>query len=95
MFDCGITSIQNKISEEIVKKHDELVMQTVYQVGIDIDKQKLVEAMTNAKSFYDQGYNDAKRELEAELEIYKKAFAMCAGSIEYQEYFLQKAREEE
>lgn len=32
-------------------------------------------------------------DLLEELKTLRKAFAMCAGNIEYQEYFLQKARE--
>lgn len=44
---------------------------------------------------YERGADEhrEKAELLEELRVLRKAFAMCAGSIEYENYFLQKARE--
>lgn len=63
MFDCGIHEIQ----QEMETQFEDNVLKAVQKVGISIDKPQLERALTDAKSFYDDGYKDAKKEVFEEV----------------------------
>ena len=56
---------------------------------------KLKPEETTIRKLYEEGAEEhrEKAALLEELRVLRKAFAMCAGSVEYENYFLQKARE--
>ena len=49
--------------EEIVtdfrRQHDDNIMKAVADVGIVVDKPRLIQALTDAKAFYEEGYRAA------------------------------------
>ena len=54
------------ITDEIKLKYDadNMIYQAVQNVGINVDKERLVEALRNSRCFYEEGYEDAKRKYE-------------------------------
>lgn len=69
LFDCGI----HKIQQEMETQFEDNVLKAVQKVGIDIDKPQLERALTDANSFYEDGYKDGKMLLEL---VYKKLKAL-------------------
>ena len=63
LFDCGI----HKIQQEMETQFEDNVVKAVQKVGISIDKPQLERALLDAKSFYDDGYKDAKKEVFEEV----------------------------
>lgn len=83
MFDCGIHQFQQRVSRDISKKFDKMVMEEVIKVGIDIDKPQLERALTDAKSFYDDGYKDAKKEVFEEVKrVIKNEYCAYDGDCD-------------
>lgn len=60
MFDCGIDIIINELQTQF--END--CLKAVQAYGFNIDKYQLKKAITDSKSFYDEGYLDAKRKFE-------------------------------
>ena len=60
MFDCGISII----TKEIQERFDNDCLTVVQEYGFNIDKDQLKKAITDSRSFYDEGYRDAKRMFE-------------------------------
>lgn len=65
MFDVGI----NQIAKIISKSYDDCCIKVVREVGFDIDKAKLEKALTDAKSYYDEGYKDGYEDGKKSLEM--------------------------
>ena len=38
------------------------VLKVCHSYGIDVDKERLIQALTDARKFYDEGYRDGKRD---------------------------------
>lgn len=38
------------------------VLKVCHSYGIDVDKERLMQALTDARKFYDEGYRDGKRD---------------------------------
>lgn len=64
MFDCGINEIIGDVVTSIEKEKEKMVYKAVQSVGIDVDKEQLEKALFNAKSFYIDGYKDAKKQYQ-------------------------------
>lgn len=64
MFDCGINEIVGEVVSSIETEKEKLILKAVQSVGVDVDKKQLEKALFNAKSFYDDGYKDAKKKYE-------------------------------
>ena len=64
MFDCGINEIVSNITSSIETEKEKMILKAVQSVGIDVDKEQLEKALFNAKSFYIDGYKDAKKQYE-------------------------------
>ena len=60
MFDCGIKAILG----EMQTKFEDDCISAVQSYGFEIDKEKLEKALTDSKSFYNEGYADAKRQYD-------------------------------
>lgn len=60
MFDCGISMTV----KEIQRQFDDECVKVVQEYGFNIDKDRLQKAITDSRSFYDEGYRDAKRIFE-------------------------------
>lgn len=81
MFDCGIHQFQQTVSRDLSEQFDKMVVNEVRKVGIEIDKPQLERALLDAKSFYDDGYKDAKKEvLEKIYYDIKTEFCNVVGS---------------
>lgn len=44
------------------------ILKAVQSVGIDVDKERLAKALIDSRSFYDEGYADAKAKYENALD---------------------------
>ena len=64
MFDCGINEIVSNITSSIETEKEKMILKAVQSVGIDVDKEQLEKALFNAKSFYIDGYKDAKKQYQ-------------------------------
>lgn len=62
MFDCGINKIFSDWESRMETENEKMILKAVQSVGIDIDKEQLEKALFNAKSFYIDGYKDAKKQ---------------------------------
>jgi hypothetical protein len=83
MFDCGIHEFVAEVSREVTEKHDAMVVEEVRKVGIDIDKPQLERAIIDAKSFYDDGYKDAKKEVFEEVKrVIKNEYCAYDGDCD-------------
>ena len=83
MFDCGIHEFVAKVSRQVTEKHDAMVVEEVRKVGIDIDKERLERAILDAKSFYDDGYKDAKKEVFEEVKrVIKNEYCSYDGDCD-------------
>jgi hypothetical protein len=79
MFDCGIHAIQ----EQIQMEYEDNVVKAVQKVGISIDKPQLERALLDAKSFYNDGYKDAKKEMFEEVtRIIKNEYCAYDGDCD-------------
>ena len=82
MFDCGI-DIVKQIETDYGKQIDNAVLNAVLKVGINIDKPQLEKALYDAKSFYDDGYKDAKKEVIKKIYYaIKNEYCDVVGSCE-------------
>ena len=63
MFDCGINIVYGEMNTTI----EDGIIKAVHNVGIDIDKEKLFKAITNARKFYDDGVLDGKMQALNEI----------------------------
>lgn len=79
MFDCGITMNIKKISDDMVTYIDDVstncIVSAVNEVGISIDKKKLLECINESKSYFDRGY---KKGFD---EGYDKAFTEIISTL--------------
>ena len=64
MFDCGISKIIGDVVTSMEEENEKMIYKAVQSVGIDVDKKQLEKALLNAKSFYIDGYKDAKKQYE-------------------------------
>ena len=58
MFDCGINTLTNEISNNLIKQEENYIVKAVQETFIDIDKEKLEKCLYDSKSFYDDGYKE-------------------------------------
>ena len=58
MFDCGINTLTNEISNNLIKQEENYIVKAVQETFIDIDKEKLEKCSYDSKSFYDDGYKE-------------------------------------
>lgn len=49
------------VHKDISYEMDEMVLRAVKEVGINVDRERLVKALTDARSFYDEGYAAAEK----------------------------------
>lgn len=63
-IDDSMKSLIEVTHNHIVTKMDEYIVNAVCEMGIDVDKERLVKALTDARSFYNEGYAAAKEKYE-------------------------------
>lgn len=63
-YDTPLTTYITKVQAEVAKETDDQVLKAVWKLGINVDKDKLVQALTADKERYNEayrkGYSDAK-----------------------------------
>lgn len=63
MFDCGIHVINGEINTVI----EDGIVKAVRSVGFVIDKEQLLKAITEARTFYEQGVSDGRMKAREDL----------------------------
>ena len=53
-----------KITDEIKFEYDNGVLKSVQSIGFNVDKERLTKALMDSRSFYNEGYEDAKEKYE-------------------------------
>lgn len=95
MFDCGI----DVIIGEIQTQFENDCVKAVQSYGFNINKEQLKKVITDSKSFYDDGYNDARLKYERpqgkwiKQDIYNIC-SYCGSAIEediYKIFIIQRA----
>lgn len=51
-------------SKQIRNNTEEHIYRCVVNVGVNVDKERLLQALKDARAFYDEGYADGKRDSE-------------------------------
>ena len=58
MFECGINTMMQELSNQIRKDQENFIVSAVQELYVDIDKEKLEKCLNDSKSFYDDGYKE-------------------------------------
>ena len=58
MFDSSL----NDILKDVVTNSEDLILEAVHNVGIHVDKEKLIQVLEDSKHYYDEGFKDGKEE---------------------------------
>lgn len=58
MFDCGIHTTMQELTNQIRKDQENFIVSAVQELYVDIDKEKLEKCLNESKSFYDDGYKE-------------------------------------
>jgi hypothetical protein len=59
-------SIIETIETDVRMQYENGVLKAVKNIGFNVDKERLTQALVNSRSFYNEGYNDAKNEYKRE-----------------------------
>lgn len=54
-FDCGIKVTYQTIADAAIFNAENNIVKAVQEIGIEIDKEHLLQCINDAKSFYDKG----------------------------------------
>lgn len=63
MFDCGITVSFGEMTTQI----ENGIITAVQRVGIDVDKERLEEVLTDARGNYERGFREGYEQAKGEL----------------------------
>ena len=58
MYESPITALVNDICSELKKKEEKYVIECVHNVGINVNKDELLKALSYDRNQYEKGYND-------------------------------------
>ena len=58
---------QEEIAKDFANHVDEVTYKAIHNVGVDIDKDKLIQALTQDKKRYEEAYRNGYKAREAEL----------------------------
>ena len=71
MYDCPISEQVGAIELMVREEHDRNIVRAVQKIGIDIDKEGLVEALNHDRKRYEEayqkGWDDCKKHYEEKL----------------------------
>lgn len=87
MFDCGITTRIQELSDQIIHDQENCIVRAVQELYVDIDKEKLEKCLYDSKSYYDEGlregYKDGYLEALSQLhEIIEDKYINAGGDID-------------
>lgn len=71
-----IELIQTQLQTELEGQ----ILRAVQKVGVSVDKDRLLKALTDAKAFYDEGYKDGYK--DGYRAAVWESIAQCEGDIE-------------
>lgn len=70
MMTCDpVRDAQEKMAKYAGEAFDNAVLSAIFKIGIKVDKDELVRALTRSHELYTQGYDDAVEQLESETEM--------------------------
>lgn len=70
--------VKNIVGDMIANMENECV-KVCQSYGFDVDKERLTQALTDARKFYDEGYRDGKA--DQRLELMQEAFDMAKSTM--------------
>ena len=68
LYKSPIEMMMSKTVHEIQTQQEEHILRGVFNVGINVDKEELIEALQYDRGQYDKGYADGVREFAERLE---------------------------
>lgn len=63
MYESPITIVYGDIQTEFKRETESLIVRCVQNVGVDVNKDELVKALSYDRDQYDKGYADAKADI--------------------------------
>lgn len=63
MYESPITIVYGDIQTEFKRETESLIVSCVQNVGVDVNKDELVKALSYDRDQYDKGYADAKADI--------------------------------
>jgi len=63
MYESPIEKIYGEIQTQMVQEDENMVMEAVREVGINVDKEELINALQYDRNQYTKGYEDGKNEV--------------------------------
>ena len=67
MYESPIEKIYGELQTQIEQEDENIVMKAVGDVGINVDKEELINALQYDRKQYTKGYSDALDEIRAEI----------------------------
>ena len=67
MYESPIEKIYGELQTKIEQEDENIVMKAVRDVGINVDKEELINALQYDRKQYTKGYSDALDEIRAEI----------------------------
>lgn len=89
-----IINIVEQIHHDLMEQKENAIMKAVSKFDVVVDKERLMQALKDAKAFYDEGYRDAMNTIESiqaagvVYYLYGEQIEMTA--IEYMEKQIRK-----
>lgn len=63
MYKSPVVLVVSEFFSDVVKKEDEYIVKCVHNVGVDVDKDELFEALQYDRRQYEKGWNDRDSEI--------------------------------
>ena len=86
MYKNPIEVIYDELQTQMVQEDEKLVMKTVRNVGVNVDKGELIKALQYDRNQYTKGYEDGKNDvldkIRAEIEAYNDTVFLPASGRE-------------
>ncbi len=75
-YDCPIHEQIGQLKTMMANEHDKTIFKAVQEIGIEIDKEALIQAIHNDKQRYEEaykkGYNDCQEQYEKVFESIRR-----------------------
>lgn len=72
MYESPIMEFTKEISRTLVEAKDEMILKTVQNIGVTVDKDELIKALSYDRKQYAKGYRDAMAKAETALAAAKE-----------------------
>lgn len=93
MYNSPIELISNAITQELNKQTDEAVYRAVQRIGVNVNKDELIKALSYDRQQYQKGYADGVKAVIAKIREKNLETFMLQGWV-YTDVFLDRVAEE-